>query len=53
MIWGFTLCCRRSLNGSVLFHLFKQFLEAEMTKSPPISVRECIFKNSNLGFEPR
>ena len=27
--------------------LFKQFLETEMSKSPPIIARECFFKNQN------
>ena len=31
----------------VLFSLFKQYLETESSKSPPIFVRECIFKNQN------
>ena len=31
VIWDFTLCSRRFLNGSGLFTLFKQFLETEMT----------------------
>ena len=47
---GFKLCFRRSLNSSVFFPLFKQFLETEMTWSQPIIVRECIFKNQNYMF---
>ena len=45
MIWGFTLRYRRYLTGRGLFSLLKVFLETEMTKSPPIIVIECIFKN--------
>ena len=37
----------------VVFPLFKQFLENEMTWSQPIIVRECIFKNQNLCFASR
>ena len=44
------LCYRRLLNGSGLFPLFKQLLETEMTKSPPIIVREYIFQASKLTF---
>ena len=47
---GFTLCFRSCPNGNGLFSPFKQFLESEMSKSPPIIVRECIFKNQNLFF---
>ena len=32
------------------FLSFKQFLEAEKTRSQPIIVRECIFKKSELMF---
>ena len=53
IILGFTLCYVRWLNGSGLFPLFQQFLEAEMTRSPPIIVRECILKNQNLCFASR
>ena len=48
MIRGFTLCYRRCLNGSGLFPLFMHFLETKMTKSPPIIVSECIFKDQNF-----
>ena len=41
------------LNGSGLFSLFKVFLETKTTKSPPIIVRECMFKNQNLCFASR
>ena len=37
-------------KDSCLFSLFKQFLETEMSKSPPIIVGECIFKNQDLCF---
>ena len=53
MIWVFTLFYRRCLNGSGLFPLLKHFLETELTKSPPIIVRECILKNQNLCFDAR
>ena len=33
--------------------VFKQFLETELSNSPPIIVRECIFKNQSLYFAPR
>ena len=49
----FTLCYRRCRNGSGLFDFFKIFLETEMSKSPPIIVRECVLKNQNLCFAPR
>ena len=44
---------RRHLNGSGLFPLIKHFVETDMTKSPPIIIRECIFKNKNLCFASR
>ena len=46
----FTLCYRRCQNGSGLFSLFKHFLETEMSKSPRIIIKQCIFKNQNLCF---
>ena len=47
------LSYRRCLNGSRLFPLLKQLLVTETTISPPIVVRECIFKNQNLCFASR
>ena len=48
-----SLFYRRCQNSSGLFSLLYQFLEAEMTKSPPIIVREFMFQTQNLCFASR
>ena len=47
------ICDFDVISTRVLFPLFKQCLETEMTWSQPIIVRECIFKNQNLCFASR
>ena len=47
---GVLSCAFDVVLTAVFFPLFKQFPEIEMTRSQPIIVRECIFKNQNLSF---